>query len=55
MIPQHCFGVDVVDQSIVLSAEHTEFEWCSYEGAVSKLTFESDRLALWELNHRRTR
>ncbi len=55
VIPQHCFGVDVGDHSLVLSAEHTEFEWCTYGRAVSKLTFESNRLALWELNHRLTR
>ncbi len=55
VIPQHCFGVGVGDHAISLSAEHTEFEWCTYGRAVSKLAFESNRLALWELNHRLTR
>jgi dATP pyrophosphohydrolase len=55
VIPQHTFGVNIGDHTIVLSEEHTEFEWCSYEQAVAKLTYESNRLALWELNHRLTR
>ena len=55
VITQHCFGVEIGDRHIALSAEHTEFEWCTYQRALSRLTFESNRLALWELNHRLTR
>jgi dATP pyrophosphohydrolase len=55
VIPQHTFGVNIGNHMIVLSEEHTEFVWCGYEEAVEKLTFESNQLALWELNHRLTR
>ena len=52
VIPQHHFGVDVRDREIALSAEHIGVEWRDYERAYAKHTFESNRIALWELNHR---
>jgi dihydroneopterin triphosphate diphosphatase len=52
VIPQHCFGVDTGDTQIVISQEHTEFRWISYEEARQLLNFTGDKTALWELDKR---
>lgn len=48
VIPQHCFAVDVGDQEIVMSSEHTEYHWCQYAAARELLRWDSHRNALWE-------
>lgn len=55
VVPEHCFGVDVRDQELVLSHEHTEYRWVDYDAAVEMLHWDSNKNALWELNHRLTR
>jgi len=52
VIPEFCFAVDIGDFEIRLSAEHERFEWLSYEAARERLTWDSNRVALWELNER---
>jgi dATP pyrophosphohydrolase len=52
VIPEYCFGVFVEGQNIVLSHEHTEFKWLTFEKAIELLRFESNRIALWELDQR---
>jgi dATP pyrophosphohydrolase len=37
---------------IVLSDEHTEFRWVSYEDAVRMLRWDSNKTAVWELRER---
>lgn len=52
VIPEYCFGVSAEGQKIVLSHEHTEFKWLMFETATRLLKFESNRIALWELDQR---
>ena len=52
VIPETCFAVDIGDFEIRLSAEHDRFEWLRYEAARERLTWDSNRVALWELNER---
>jgi len=52
VIPEFCFGVQVVDAEIRLSREHTEFRWVSCQSAMRRLHWDSNRTALWELDLR---
>ncbi len=52
VIPQHSFAVDASGVELRLSVEHDCFEWLRYEEAVQRLTWESNRVALWELRER---
>ena len=51
VIPEYSFGFEC-DTDICLSDEHIGFEWLSYEDAMSKLTWDSNKTALYELNCR---
>lgn len=52
MIPEHAFGVRCDRGEIRLSPEHTEYGWFSFDDAVRLVRWDSNRNALWELNHR---
>lgn len=52
VIPEYCFGVEVLGKKIVLSNEHVEYRWGKYEDVYPLLTWESNKTALWELNER---
>ena len=52
VIPERCFGVEVKDSLLVLSDEHTEYQWATYETALSLLRWDSNKSALWELDFR---
>jgi dihydroneopterin triphosphate diphosphatase len=52
LVPEHSFAVLVESEDVVLSAEHLESRWCDYDQARSILKWDSNRTALWELNHR---
>ena len=52
VIPQYFFGVLVEAEQIVLSHEHTAFQWLKYEQAYSRLKYDGDKLALWELDRK---
>ena len=52
LMTEHSFGVHAQDHVIILSDEHTEFRWVSYELALGLLKWDSNRNALWELNFR---
>lgn len=54
VIPQYCFGVSIGGREIVLSAEHSEYVWASYQEAQAMLRFDGNRTALWELHARLT-
>ena len=50
VIPNHAFAVDVgTEFHPVLSREHSEYAWCTYEDAHRRLHYESNRVALEEL------
>ncbi|MBA7600045.1 hypothetical protein ES703_07091 [subsurface metagenome] len=55
VIPEYTFGVKSDSDIITLSKEHTEHRWVSYEDAVAMLKWDSNKVALWELNVRITR
>lgn len=52
VIPEYCFGVRLDRKEISISSEHTEYEWCDYQTAVSRLKYDSNKTALWELDCR---
>ena len=52
VIPEHCFGVEVKNQQLTLSEEHTKYKWVNYEDAINMLNWHSNKNALWELNQR---
>ena len=52
VIPEYAFGMQTGAEEFVLSSEHVEFRWLSYQDASRLLTWDSNKNALWELNHR---
>lgn len=52
VIPNYAFAVDVGDHDIVLSHEHTELRWGSFSDGIALLHYESNRIALGELQER---
>ncbi len=52
LVYEHCYGVEISDQEIKLSHEHKTMEWLPYEEAFDKLTWDSNKNALWELNQK---
>lgn len=51
VIPEYTFGFEC-DSEIKLSSEHTGLEWMTYDVAITKLTWDSNKTALYELNCR---
>ena len=49
VIPEYSFGFEC-QKDIQLSHEHTECVWLTYEEALKKLKWDSNRTALFELN-----
>ncbi len=49
VVPEYAFGFECNDD-IVLSHEHTECLWLTYDEARSKCKWDSNRTALYELN-----
>ena len=52
IVPEHAFAVAVDGLPIKLSCEHTEVRWLPFAEASKQLTWDSNRVALWELNER---
>ena len=52
VVPEHAFAVDVTGQTLTLSAEHDEIRWLPFAAAEELLTWDSNCVALWELNER---
>jgi len=52
VIPEYSFAIEVKDQVIQLSGEHSESAWLDYETAHSRLEWDSNKTALWELHSR---
>ena len=51
VIPEYAFGFECVSE-VILSSEHAGLEWMSYDEALSRLTWDSNKTALYELNSR---
>jgi len=52
VIPEFSFGVKCQSKEVCLSGEHGACEWVDYETARSRLEWDSNRTALWELHSR---
>lgn len=52
VVPEYSFAVDATGQELVLSHEHDKVRWLSFEEAARVLTWDSNRVALWELSER---
>lgn len=52
VVPEYSFGVYIENDNIILSDEHCQYEWLTFEKAYEKLKFDSNKTALWELNQR---
>lgn len=52
VIPEYSFGVELQDGKIIIEREHTEYKWMTFKEAHDKLEWDSNKTALWELNHR---
>ena len=51
VIPEYTFGFECTSE-MALSREHTGLEWMTYDDAISRLTWDSNKTALYELNFR---
>ena len=54
VVPEYAFAVAVDGLPLTLSREHTEVRWLPFAEASKLLTWDSNRVALWELNERLT-
>ena len=52
VIPEYYFMVELCNEKIKLSDEHTEYRWVDYETAYGLLHWQSNKVGLWELNER---
>lgn len=52
VVPEYAFGLALADTSVVLSAEHSVCAWLPFHDAHQRLTWDSNRVALWELHCR---
>jgi dATP pyrophosphohydrolase len=52
VVPEHSFGVEVVESALRLSDEHAGYAWLPYEDAHRTLRWDSNKNALWELDRR---
>ncbi len=52
VVPEHAFAVELSRQEIKLSEEHDRYAWLGYAEAYKVLTWDSNKVALWELNER---
>ena len=52
VIPEYCFAVEVPHKSIRISDEHTRFAWVDYATAMERLQYDSNKVALWELDNK---
>jgi len=54
VVTEHSFAVPATGLAIRLSHEHERFQWLRYDQADRELTWDSNRVALFELNRRLT-
>jgi dATP pyrophosphohydrolase len=51
VVPEFAFSVQVTKEPLI-SSEHTEYRWCSFQEACELLKYDSNKIALWEVNER---
>jgi dATP pyrophosphohydrolase len=52
VVKEYAFGVEVQNEPIKLSNEHTDLKWVSCDEAMALLKWDSNKTALWELSQR---
>ena len=53
IIPEYCFAVEMQNnEEISISNEHSRFEWMDYSAAKERLKYDSNKVALWELDNK---
>jgi dATP pyrophosphohydrolase len=52
VIPQYYYAMEVTKPQLVISSEHTEYKWTSFDEATELLFWHSDKVGLQELNCR---
>jgi len=52
VIKEYCFGAQIFTKNFILSKEHLQYKWLSFEDAIKHLKWDSNKTALWELNKR---
>jgi dATP pyrophosphohydrolase len=52
VIPEYSYGIDINTKDILISHEHTQYKWCSYQEAYELLRYDGNKTAIWELNQR---
>ena len=52
VVLEYCFAAEVSEAALHLSREHDAFAWLDYEAARARLSWDSNRVALWELREK---
>ena len=52
VIPEYTFAVKLENKELQISEEHTEYRWVTYEEAIELLRYDSNKVALWELDNK---
>jgi dihydroneopterin triphosphate diphosphatase len=52
VVPEYAFGLSVSDTTVRLSDEHVAVAWLPFHEAHERLTWDSNKVALWELEQR---
>ena len=52
MIPEFAFSVELSSKKLKITNVHTQYLWLSFENAIKKLKYDSNKSALWELDYR---
>ncbi|MBE5822415.1 MAG: NUDIX pyrophosphatase [Clostridiales bacterium] len=49
VVPEYAFAVEINEENIAISHEHSKYEWVDYDTAISNLRYDSNKVALGEL------
>jgi len=52
VIPEHTFAIQLKEDCIKISDEHSEYKWVDYDEAIALLKYDSNKTALTELRAR---
>ncbi len=52
VIPEFTFGIELTSKTMKIGHEHSMYKWFNYDEALKQLEWDSNKTALWELNHR---
>lgn len=54
VVKQFSFSVRLKSKNLIISDEHTNFDWFTYDEAIKRLKWHNHKVPLWELNERLT-